>query len=80
MYNIFHVVEEVDPEGVDGQITLEEAKEIRARVKVGTDIKTEINFSTIGRKGAARFKQIFIQNLKELGGKRAYEYFKEREN
>lgn len=80
MYNIFHVVEEVDPEGIEGQITLEEAKEIRARVKVGTDIKTEINFSTIGRKGAARFKQIFIQNLKELGGKRAYEYFKEREN
>lgn len=80
MYNIYHVVDEVDPEGIEGQITLEEAKEIRARVRVGSDIKTEINFSTIGRKGAARFKQIFVQNLKELGGKRAYEYFKEREN
>lgn len=80
IYNIFHVVAEVDPEGIEGQITLEEAKEIRARVRVGSEIKTEINFASIGRKGAARFKQIFIQNLKELGGKRAFEYFKEREN
>lgn len=80
MYNNFYVVEEVDPEGPTGQILLEDAKEMRSRVKVGSEIKTEISFSAIGRKGAARFKQIFIQNLKELGGKRAYEYFKERES
>lgn len=80
MYNIFHVVDEIDPEGIDGQITLEQAKEIRARVRVGSDIKTEINFADLGRKPVARFKQIFNQNLKELGNKRAYEYFKEREN
>ena len=80
IYNIFHVVSEVDPEGVEGQITLEEAKEIRARVRVGSEIKTEISLASIGRKGAARFKQIFTQGLKELSNKRAYEYFKEREN
>ena len=51
MYNNFHVVDEIDPEGPDGQILLEEAKEMRARVKVGSEIKTEISFSTIGRKG-----------------------------
>lgn len=76
MYENFIVVEEIDPEGPEGQILLEEAKEKRARVKVGSEIRNEINFSSIGRKGATRFKQIFIQNLKELSGKRAYEYFK----
>lgn len=75
IFQTFHVVEEVDPEGVEGQITLEEAKEMRARVKVGSDIRSEISFSAIGRKGATRFKQIFVQSLKEFGGKRAFEFF-----
>ncbi len=73
----FNVVAEIDPElELEGQITLEQAKEIRDRVRVGSVIKREIPFSEIGRKGATRFKTTFIQNLKELGYKRAYEYFK----
>lgn len=79
IFEVFHVVEEVNPEGPEGQITLENAKEMRARVKVGSEFRREVKFSQIGRKGATRFKQIFIQSLKELGGKRAYEYFKDRE-
>lgn len=80
IFETFYVVEEIDPEGPEGQITLEKAKEMRARVKVGSEFRNEIKFSQIGRKGATRFKQIFIQGLKELSGKRAYEYFKEKEN
>lgn len=79
IFENFIVVEEVDPEGPEGQITLDEAKELRARVRVGSEFRYEVKFSQIGRKGATRFKQIFIQGLKELGGKRAYEYFKEKE-
>ena len=79
IFENFIVVEEVDPEGPEGQITLDEAKELRARVRVGSEFRHEVKFSQIGRKGATRFKQIFIQGLKELGGKRAYEYFKEKE-
>lgn len=79
IFESFYVVEEIDPEGPEGQILLEQAKEIRARVRVGSEFKREVKFSQIGRKGATRFKQIFIQGLKELGGKRAYEYFKEKE-
>lgn len=76
----FNVVEEIDPESeLQGQITLEKAKEIRSRVRVGSVIKREIPFAEIGRKGATRFKTTFIQNLKELGYKRAFEYFKARE-
>lgn len=79
IFETFRVVDEIDPEGPAGQILLEQAKEIRTRVKVGSEFRREIKFSQIGRKGATRFKQIFTQSLKELGGKRAYEYFKEKE-
>ncbi len=79
IFQTFHVVDEIDPEGPEGQILLDEAKEMRARVKSGQDFRTEISISSIGRKGATRFKQIFIQSLKELSGKRAYEYFKDKE-
>ena len=79
VFQTFRVVEEVDPEGPEGQITLEEAKEIKTRVRVGSEFRTEININSIGRKGATRFKQILTQGLKEIAGKRAYEYFKEIE-
>lgn len=79
IFETFTIVEEVDPEGIEGQITLEEAKDLRSRVKIGQEIRKEINFSSIGRKGATRFKSIFIQGLKELGNKRAFEFFKEKE-
>ena len=76
-----YVVAEIDPEGPVGQILLEDAKLIKDRVRVGSTIRTEINIEkNIGRKGATQFKQLFTQGLKELGRKRAYEFFKEREN
>lgn len=76
IFETLTVVEEIDPEGPVGQVLLEEAKQIRERIKIGSIIKREIAFSSIGRRGAARFKAIFNQNLKELGGKRACEYFR----
>ena len=75
------VVAELNPEGVAGEITLEEGKAIKENAKIGTTFKKEINIEkNIGRKGASQFKQIFMQGLKELGRVRAYEFFKEREN
>lgn len=78
IFEFKYVVEEIDPEGPDGQILLEEAKTIKPKIKVGGTIKTEIHFNEISRKGAARFKNIFNQGLKEIGNKRAYEFFKEK--
>ena len=76
-----YVVSEIDPEGPNGQILLEEAKTIKDRIKVGSTLKTKINIEKdITRKGAIAFKKNFEQGLKELGRKRAYEFFKEREN
>lgn len=76
-----YVVAEIDPEGQPGQILLEDAKLIKDRVRVGSTIRNEISIEkSIGRKGATQFKQLFTQGLKELGRKRAYEFFKDREN
>jgi len=79
IFEHLYVVDEVDPEGPQGQITLEQAKEIKQRVRVGSEIKTEILFADITRKGASRFKGVLNQTLKETQNKRTYEYFKENE-
>lgn len=79
VFEIFHVVSEVDPESeVEGQITLEEALGMRKRIKIGDEIRKEIPLADFTRKGASRFKQILIQSLREIGSKRAFEYFNER--
>lgn len=79
IFQTFRVVEEISSDGPEGQITLDAAKELKARVRVGSEFRQEVKFSQIGRKGATRFKQIFIQSLKELSGQRAYEFFKDKE-
>lgn len=73
-----YVVEEVDPEGERGQITLEEAKQIKERVKVGSTIRTEINFAEFKRKPASYFKQNFINGLKELEREEAFNFFEDK--
>ena len=78
VYSILTVVAEIDPEGPEGQILLPEAKLIKERVRVGSTIRRKVDFEKeVGRKGAAQFKQLFTQGLKELGRKRAYEFFKD---
>lgn len=73
-----YVVEEIDPEGPRGQITLEDALLIKPKIKVGTEIKTEINISAFGRKAASVFKQSLLSGLKELEREDAYKFFQER--
>lgn len=76
-----YVVAEIDPEGPAGQVLLEDAKQIKENIKLGATLKTRLSIDKdITRKGASQFKQIFNQGLKELGRKRAYEFFKEHEN
>lgn len=75
IFETLTVVDTIEEEGPVGQVTLDTAKEIKERVKVGSVIKREVPFSAIDRKGASRFKQILIQGLKELGGAKATLYF-----
>lgn len=75
VYEYKYVVEEVDPEGPKGQITLEEAQEIKPKAKVGQEIRTEINLSSFTRKAASVFKQSLLGGLKELEREEQYRFF-----
>jgi len=78
-FNYLYVVDEVDPEGPRGQITLDEALEIRQRVKVGSEIKERVDLKSFKRKAASMFKQNFLNELKTLEREKAYEHFVELE-
>jgi N utilization substance protein A len=81
IFEFKYVVAEIDPEGVAGQITLEEGRLIKENAKIGTKFKKEINIEKdFSRTGARHFLQIFNQGVKELQRIRNYEFFKAREN
>lgn len=73
-----YIVEEVDPEGPRGQITLEEALEIKPKAKVGQEIKTEIFINKFSRKAASVFKQSLLGGLKELEREEQYAFFEDK--
>ncbi|MCK9471469.1 MAG: transcription termination factor NusA [Bacilli bacterium] len=73
-----YVVSEIDPEGPKGQILLEEALELKAKVKEGQEIKTEINLSSFTRKAASVFKQSLLGGLKELEREEQYKFFEDK--
>ena len=84
----FSITEEIDKETGEvkpivrqpGDISLEDAKKIKARVKVGSVFRNEIDIKSIERKGATKFKQIFRQDIKETQARRSCEYFKNMVN
>lgn len=62
-------------------ITLEEAKEIKKGVKIGDEIKTELEVpESFGRMAAQTAKQVIIQKLREAERDSLYEEYKEKEN
>lgn len=76
--NYTYVVEEIDPEGPRGQITLEDAKLIKPRAKVGQVWKEEIDLSIFKRKAASMFKQTLLNELKGLEREEAYKFFADK--
>lgn len=77
IYERFVVVDTTkeDYEPQRGDLSLEEAKQIKDRVRVGSTFRKELPFDSIGRTGVTRFKQIFTQELHLVEIKRASEYF-----
>lgn len=89
IFEVFRVIDESitevkDPETGEmrpvvreaGDISLEQAKKIKARVRIGSTFRNEIDIKSIERKGATKFKQIFRQDIKETQVRRSCEYFK----
>lgn len=74
-----YVVEELDPAGpARGQILLEEALQLKAKVKAGSEIKNEVNLNTFSRKAASIFKQSLLSGLKELEREYAFDHFNDK--
>lgn len=78
VYEYKYVVSEVDPEGPKGQILLEEALELKPKIKEGQEIKTEVNLANFSRKAASVFKQSLLGGLKELEREEQYKFFEDK--
>ena len=76
--DVHYVVDEINPEGPRGQILLEDAKKIKPRIKVGSELREEISLTSFKRKAASMFKQNFQNEIKNLEREEAYEYFKDK--
>ncbi len=62
------------------EIMLSEAKEIKAKAKIGDEIKTKLEVpSEFGRMAAQTAKQVIIQRLREAEREVIFEEFKERQ-
>lgn len=77
-FNYYYVVEEVDPEGPRGQITLEEALKIKPKAKIGQEIKEEIDLAKFKRKAASMFRQNLLGELKGLEREEAFDFFNDK--
>ena len=77
-YNYYYVVEEVDPEGPRGQLTLEEARLIKPKAKIGQEIKELVDLTKFTRKGASMFRQNLLNELKGLEREEAFDFFSEK--
>ena len=77
-FNHQYVVEEIDQEGPRGQITLEEAKLIKAKAKIGQEFKEEIKLESFKRKAASMFKQNLLNELKGLEREEAFDFFNDK--
>lgn len=62
------------------EISLEDAKEIKKRAKIGDVLKFEVNCDNFRRNAVQNGKQIVIQKVREAEREHIYEKFKEREN
>lgn len=74
------VVEKENLTDSNQEITLEDATCIKKRIKLGDNIKIEINCEEFRRNAVQNAKQIVIQKVREAEREYIYEKFKEKEN
>jgi len=60
------------------EISLEEAKKVEVKAKLGQEIKVPIGFEEFGRNAILTAKQILIQKVREAEREKIYEEYKDR--
>lgn len=74
------VVESEEEVEDNSQISLEEARLTKKRIKVGDVVRTEVNCEEFRRNAIQNGKQIVIQKVREAERENIYGYFKEKED
>lgn len=81
LYSLHKVVDNIDPtseEEID-QITLDDAKKIKSKYKVGDIVEQSIKIDSFGRLAVGAAKSVYTQNIRSLEREKSYNYFKELE-
>ncbi|MDR2502683.1 MAG: transcription termination factor NusA [Oscillospiraceae bacterium] len=80
MYLERFVVDELDEESPETQITLEQAKAISSKYKVGDAVRTSVDAKKFGRIAAQAAKQVIIQGIREAERSMVYDEFTSKEH
>jgi N utilization substance protein A len=72
-----HMLKKVVPEVVEPslEISLEDAKEIEPKIKVGQDLKIPLHFEDFGRNAISTAKQVLIQRIREAERDQIFEEY-----
>lgn len=75
-----HIIKKVVPEVVESslEISLEDAKEIEPKVKMGEDLKIPLHFEDFGRNAISTAKQVLIQRIREAERDQIFEQYQSK--
>ena len=78
LYRVRTVVEEVEEEQEQAQLTLEEAKKVNAELELGDEIKDPLPPIDFGRVAAQTAKQVILQKVRDAEREKQYDEFKDK--
>ena len=76
IFRVFHVVDEVEDESFE--LTLEQAKQIEEKAKVGSTVTVPLPIEEFGRNAIQTAKQVLMQKVREAERERIYEDYKDK--
>ena len=76
IFRIYHVVDEVEDESFE--LTLEQAKKLDEKAKVGSKVVVSLPVEEFGRNAIQTAKQVLMQKVREAERERIYEDYKDK--
>lgn len=78
LFRVRTVVEEIEEDQEQAQLTLDQAKKINADLELGDEIKDPLPPIDFGRVAAQTAKQVILQKVRDAEREKQYEEFKDR--
>ncbi|MBN1165151.1 MAG: transcription termination/antitermination protein NusA [Candidatus Krumholzibacteriota bacterium] len=76
IFRVYQVVKEVENEALE--LTLEKAKEVDEKAKVGQEVRQELSLEEFGRNAVQTAKQVLIQKVREAERERIFNDYKDK--